>query len=171
MLYLAGLRISVMSFMGIILLVGVVVNNAILLVDFINQQRAGGMKKVEAVVTSGPLRLRAILMTTVSTMMGNLPVALALSEGGEVRQPMSVAVTGGLFTSTMLTLFVIPVVYLVFDDVKDWVAGRIHRYKAYRRLRGQYAAKTRLTPAGVGVTLASAATAGEINDPKATATE
>ncbi|MDR1481905.1 MAG: efflux RND transporter permease subunit [Synergistaceae bacterium] len=136
MLYFMGLRLSVMSFMGIILLVGVVVNNAILLVDFINQLRAGGMKKIEAVVTAGPLRLRAILMTTVSTMVGNLPVALAMSEGGEIRQPMSVAVIGGLFTSTMLTLLVIPVLYLVFDDVKDWVAGRIHRFRAWLRLRG-----------------------------------
>jgi HAE1 family hydrophobic/amphiphilic exporter-1 len=135
LMYLAGLRISVMSFMGIILLVGVVVNNAILLVDFINQLRADGMKKVEAVVTSGPLRLRAILMTTVSTIVGNLPVALALSEGGEARQPMSVAVIGGLFTSTLLTLLVIPVIYLIFDDVKDWCAARVRRYNAYRRLR------------------------------------
>lgn len=135
LLALMGLRISVMSFMGIILLVGVVVNNAILLVDFINQLRAEGMKKVDAVIAAGPLRLRAILMTTVSTMIGNLPVALALSEGGEVRQPMSVAVIGGLFTSTLLTLLVIPVLYLIFDDIADKVRGRINRYRAYRRLR------------------------------------
>jgi HAE1 family hydrophobic/amphiphilic exporter-1 len=135
LLYAAGLRLSVMSFMGIILLVGVVVNNAILLVDFINQLRARGMKKVEAVIEAGPMRLRAILMTTASTMIGNLPVALALSEGGEIRQPMSVAVIGGLFTSTMLTLLVIPVIYLAFDDVKDWAAARVRKYRAYMRLR------------------------------------
>ncbi|MDL2298157.1 efflux RND transporter permease subunit [Synergistaceae bacterium OttesenSCG-928-D05] len=134
LLALLDLRINTMSFMGIILLVGVVVNNAILLVDFINQLRAGGMNKIEAVVTAGPLRLRAIIMTTFSTMIGSLPVALALSEGGEVRQPMSVAVIGGLFTSTMLTLLVIPVVYLVLDDIADRVKGRINRYRAYRRL-------------------------------------
>ncbi|MDR0765053.1 MAG: efflux RND transporter permease subunit [Synergistaceae bacterium] len=134
-MYAANIRVSVMSFMGIILLVGVVVNNAILLVDFINQLRASGVKKIDAVLQSGPLRLRAILMTTVSTMVGNLPVALALSEGGEIRQPMSVAVMGGLCTSTLLTLMVIPVIYLIFDDVKDWVIGRVRRYNAYRRLR------------------------------------
>ncbi|MDR1943294.1 MAG: efflux RND transporter permease subunit [Synergistaceae bacterium] len=139
LLYAAGLRISVMSFMGIILLVGVVVNNAILLVDFINQLRARGMKKLDAVVEAGPLRLRAILMTTVSTMIGNLPVALAMSEGGEIRQPMSVAVIGGLFTSTMLTLLVIPVLYLAFDDVKDWVRGQVITFKAYMRLRSMEA--------------------------------
>ncbi len=136
MLALMGLRISVMSFMGIILLVGVVVNNAILLVDFINQLRASGMNKLEAVVTAGPLRLRAILMTTVSTMIGSMPVALALSEGGEVRQPMSVAVIGGLFTSTVLTLLVIPVLYLVFDDLADRAKNRVHRFRAYLRAGG-----------------------------------
>jgi HAE1 family hydrophobic/amphiphilic exporter-1 len=144
-----------MSFMGIILLVGVVVNNAILLVDFINQQRANGVKKLEAVVSSGPLRLRAILMTTVSTMIGNLPVALAMSEGGEIRQPMSVAVTGGLFTSTMLTLFVIPVVYLILDDIKDWAAGRIHRYRAYRRFKTRCAGKPLPIPSPAGAAAAA----------------
>ena len=134
LLALCGLRISVMSFMGIILLVGVVVNNAILLVDFINQLRARGVNKVEAVLQAGPLRLRAILMTTVSTLVGTLPVALGLSEGSETRQPMSVAVIGGLFTSTLLTLLVIPVVYLVFDDLADRARSGINRYRAYRRL-------------------------------------
>lgn len=135
LLALLDLRINVMSLMGIILLVGVVVNNAILLVDFINQLRERGVEKVEAVVMAGPLRLRAILMTTVSTMIGTLPVAMALSEGGEVRQPMSVAVIGGLFTSTLLTLLVIPVVYLVLDDIKDRVAAAINRYRAFLRLK------------------------------------
>lgn len=134
LLAVAGLRISVMSFMGIILLVGVVVNNAILLVDFINQLRQQGRDKLDAVISAGPLRLRAILMTTVSTMFGSLPVALALSEGGEIRQPMSVAVIGGLFTSTLLTLLVIPVLYLIFDDIKDRVSARISRLRAYMRL-------------------------------------
>ena len=137
LLALTGLRLSVMSFMGIILLVGVVVNNAILLVDFINQLRAAGDDKITAVLKAGPLRLRAILMTTVSTMIGSLPVALALSEGGEVRQPMSVAVIGGLFTSTLLTLLVIPVVYLILDDLMDKVHVKIRRYNAYRRLKQQ----------------------------------
>lgn len=137
LLALLDLRINVMSLMGIILLVGVVVNNAILLVDFINQLRGRGVGKAEAVIIAGPLRLRAILMTTVSTMIGTLPVALALSEGGEVRQPMSVAVIGGLFTSTLLTLLVIPVVYLVLDDLKDRLGASVNRYRAFLRLREQ----------------------------------
>ena len=135
LLALGGLRISVMSFMGIILLVGVVVNNAILLVDVINQLRAAGDDKITAVLKAGPLRLRAILMTTISTLIGSLPVALALSEGGETRQPMSVAVIGGLTTSTLLTLLVIPVVYLIFDDITDRVKASIRRFNAYRRLK------------------------------------
>ena len=141
LLALMGLRISVMSFMGIILLVGVVVNNAILLVDFINKLRANGMEKVAAVIAAGPLRLRAILMTTVSTMIGSMPVALALSQGGEVRQPMSVAVIGGLFTSTLLTLLVIPVLYLVFDDIADKVKSRVNRFRAYTRMSGNTSSK------------------------------
>jgi HAE1 family hydrophobic/amphiphilic exporter-1 len=168
LMYLAGLRISVMSFMGLILLVGVVVNNAILLVDFINQLRDSGMKKVEAVIEAGPLRLRAILMTTVSTIVGNLPVALALSEGGEMRQPMSVAVIGGLFTSTLLTLLVIPVIYLVLDDIKDWVGSRIHRYKAYQRLRTRYSRTGQgLSPAPSGMSAVSSD--GKLQEPTVTA--
>ncbi|MDO4988700.1 MAG: efflux RND transporter permease subunit [Synergistes sp.] len=135
LLALTGLRISVMSFMGIILLVGVVVNNAILLVDFINQLRNAGDDKVTAVIKAGPLRLRAILMTTTSTLIGSLPVALALSQGGETRQPMSVAVIGGLFTSTLLTLLVIPVVYLILDDIIDKLRLKVRRFRAYSRYK------------------------------------
>jgi HAE1 family hydrophobic/amphiphilic exporter-1 len=164
LMYLMDVRVSVMSFMGIILLVGVVVNNAILLIDFINQLRASGMNKIEATVASGPLRLRAILMTTVSTIMGNLPVALALSEGGEVRQPMSVAVIGGLFTSTLLTLLVIPAVYLVFDDIKDWVSGRIRRFNAYRRLREKQTRFRGLTPPVTDAITGASAATGELRD-------
>ena len=135
LLYLMKLRLSVMSLMGIILLIGIVVNNAIMLVDFTNQERAKGADKVTAILTAGPLRLRAILMTTCSTMIGTTPVALGLSQGGEVRQPMSVAVIGGLFTSTLLTLIVIPVVYLIMDDIADAVRGRYRRFKAMSRAR------------------------------------
>ncbi len=135
LLAMANVNSSVMSIMGLILLVGIVVNNAIILVDFINQLRERGMDKVSAVLEAGPLRLRAILMTTVSTLIGAVPVALALSEGGETRQPMSLAIIGGLTTSTLLTLFVIPVIYLIFDDMKDKMGIKMRRYKAYLRYR------------------------------------
>ncbi|MDO4219266.1 MAG: efflux RND transporter permease subunit [Synergistaceae bacterium] len=135
LLAMANVNSSVMSMMGLILLVGIVVNNAIILVDFINQLRERGMDKVAAVLEAGPLRLRAILMTTVSTLIGAVPVALALSEGGETRQPMSLAIIGGLTTSTLLTLFVIPVIYLIFDDIKDRTGRKLRRYKAYLRYK------------------------------------
>ncbi len=138
LLFIAGNNLDMMSFMGIILLVGIVVNNAILLVDFINQQRAKGMDKVQAVINAGPLRLRAILMTAVSTMAGSIPVALKLSEGAEFRQPMAVAVVGGMFTSTFLTLLVIPVVYLVLDDGMEKAQVLARWIRAERPRRGLF---------------------------------
>ena len=141
LLFLAGNNLDMMSFMGLILLVGIVVNNAILLVDFINQQRARGVEKIQAVINAGPLRMRAILMTAVSTMAGSIPVALKLSEGAEFRQPMAVAVVGGMFTSTFLTLLVIPVAYLVVDDAREKgqvVARWIRANRSRRGLVGTF---------------------------------
>lgn len=135
LLLLMGLKLSVMSFMGVIMLVGIVVNNAIILVDFINQMRSRGMDKVEAVLLSGPLRFRPIIMTAFSTIAGAMPVVLGLVEGSEIRQPISVATIGGLMTSTLLTLLIIPVAYLVVDDSSDWFKGKISRFNAWRRWR------------------------------------
>ncbi len=148
LLFLAGNNLDMMSFMGLILLVGIVVNNAIILVDFINQQRAKGVEKVQAVINAGPLRLRAILMTAVSTMVGSMPVALKLSEGAEFRQPMAVAVIGGLFTSTVLTLLVIPVVYLVLDDAMEKAQVLMRWFRAGRARHGLAATLQRLIPGG-----------------------
>ena len=125
MLYLLDCRLDVMAYMGIILLVGIVVNNGIILVDFINQNRLRGMDKVAAAIDAGPRRLRAILITSLSTMIGAIPAALKLSEGSESRQPMSAALFGGLFTSTLLTLLVIPVMYIVLDNIKDFFGRKL----------------------------------------------
>ncbi len=114
-LWLTGSTISVVVFIGAILLVGIVVNNAIVLVDLINQLRAQGTQKAEAIVEAGRLRLRPILMTTLTTTLGLLPLAVGLGEGAELRAPMAVTVIGGLVVSTMLTLVVIPVMYAVLD--------------------------------------------------------
>jgi HAE1 family hydrophobic/amphiphilic exporter-1 len=114
-LWLTGYTLSVVVFIGLILLAGIVVNNAIVLVDLINQLRAKGMQKVEAVIEGGRLRLRPILMTTMTTALGLLPLAFGFGEGAEVRAPMAVTVIGGLLASTLLTLVVIPVVYTVLD--------------------------------------------------------
>jgi len=134
LLFLAGNNLDMMSFIGLILLVGTVVNNAIVLVDFINQERAKGTGKVQAVLNAGPMRLRAILMSAVSNVVGSIPVALMLAEGAELRQPMAVAMIGGFFTATPLTLLVIPVIYLVLDDARDrvravtrWLRSKIAR--------------------------------------------
>lgn len=114
-LWITGATISVVVFIGLILLAGIVVNNAIVLIDLINQFRKQGMDKIEAIVEAGRSRLRPILMTTLTTTLGLLPLALGIGEGAEVRAPMGITVIGGLTVSTMLTLVVIPVMYAIMD--------------------------------------------------------
>ncbi|MFA4947104.1 MAG: efflux RND transporter permease subunit [Candidatus Krumholzibacteriia bacterium] len=114
-LLVTGSTISVVVFIGLILLAGIVVNNAIILIDFVNQLRERGMKKTEAIVAGGRSRLRPILMTTLTTVLGLIPLALGIGEGAEIRSPMAITVIGGLSVSTLLTLVVIPVVYSVLD--------------------------------------------------------
>ena len=112
-LWLTGTTISVVVFIGFLLLAGIVVNNAIVLIDLVNQLRAEGQDLVEALVEGGRLRLRPILMTTLTTTLGLLPLALGFGEGAELRAPMAIPVIGGLVVSTLLTLVVIPVLYKV----------------------------------------------------------
>ncbi|MEM7503206.1 MAG: efflux RND transporter permease subunit [Pseudomonadota bacterium] len=118
-LFLTGTTINVVAFIGIIMLAGIVVNNAIVLVDLINQLRADGMEKMAAIAEAGRARLRPILMTTLTTALGLLPMAIGFGEGAEVRTPMAITVIGGLIVSTLLTLIVIPVVYSLLDR-KRW---------------------------------------------------
>ncbi len=118
-LFLTGTTINVVVFIGLIMLAGIVVNNAIVLVDLINQLRAEGAKRTDAIIEAGRARLRPILMTTLTTTLGLLPMALGFGEGAEVRAPMAVTVIGGLLVSTFLTLLVIPVVYSLIDR-KRW---------------------------------------------------
>ena len=118
-LWITGSTISVVVFIGLILLAGIVVNNAIVLVDLINQLRAKGIKKVEAIMEAGRLRLRPILMTTLTTTLGLLPMAMGFGEGAEIRAPMAITVIGGLLISTLLTLVVIPVMYMILDRRPD----------------------------------------------------
>jgi hydrophobic/amphiphilic exporter-1 (mainly G- bacteria), HAE1 family len=109
-------NLNVMSMIGIIMLMGLVTKNGILLVDFTNHQREAGVDRRHALLTAGRIRLRPIIMTTMSMIFGMLPVAAAIGEGAEQRAPMARAVIGGLITSTLLTLFVVPVVYTMLDD-------------------------------------------------------
>jgi HAE1 family hydrophobic/amphiphilic exporter-1 len=114
--------LSVVVFIGGILLAGIVVNNAIVLVDRVNQLRAEGASRADALLTAGRQRLRPILMTTLTTVLGLVPMALGLGEGVELRTPMAITVIGGLSASTLLTLLVIPVVYDLVDRRRDAAA-------------------------------------------------
>ncbi|HVS14323.1 MAG TPA: efflux RND transporter permease subunit [Thermoanaerobaculia bacterium] len=114
-LWATGTTVSIVVLIGAILLAGIVVNNAIILVDYTNNLRREGRSKLEALVAAGRVRLRPILMTTSTTVLGLLPMALGLGEGSELRAPMALTVVGGLITSTVLTLLLIPVVYRVLD--------------------------------------------------------
>ena len=129
-LMLTGNTISVVVFIGLILLVGLVTKNAIILVDKVNQLREAGVAKREALVEGARSRLRPIIMTTLSTLFGFLPLALASGAGAEVRAPMAIAVIGGLLVSTLLTLVVIPVVYDLLDRRSD-----AHYRERARRIR------------------------------------
>ncbi len=115
-LLLTGGNLNVFTMIGIIMLMGLVTKNGILLVDFANQQREEGMGRTDALLSAARIRLRPIIMTTVAMIFGMVPLALALGEGAEQRAPMGRAVIGGLITSTLLTLFVVPVVYTILDD-------------------------------------------------------
>ena len=114
-LYLSGTNISVVVFIGLIMLAGIVVNNAIVLIDRINQLRASGLEKTVAIIEAAQSRLRPILMTTLTTSLGLLPMAIGLGDGAEIRTPMAVTVIYGLLFATVLTLFFIPVIYSLFD--------------------------------------------------------
>lgn len=114
-LYITQTHLSVVVFIGLIMLAGIVVNNAIVLVDRINQLRAEGVQKLEAIKVAAKSRLRPIMMTTLTTVLGLLPMALGLGDGSEVRAPMAITVIFGLSLSTLLTLIVIPVLYALFD--------------------------------------------------------
>ncbi len=123
-----GSSLSMMSMIGIIMLMGLVTKNGILLVDFANVLRRQGVNRAEALVQAGAIRLRPILMTTFAMVFGMIPVAFALGEGSEFRSPMGQAVIGGLITSTLLTLFIVPVVYSILDDL-SWknILGRFKK--------------------------------------------
>lgn len=126
-LWLTKGNLNVMSMIGIIMLMGLVTKNGILLIDFVNQSREAGHSRHDALLESARVRLRPIIMTTAAMVFGMLPLALALGEGAEQRAPMARAVIGGLITSTLLTLFVVPVVYTVLDDFTMWVRARLTR--------------------------------------------
>ena len=120
-LRLTGANLNMMSMIGLIMLMGLVTKNAILLVDFANQARAAGAPRHQALIQAGTTRLRPIVMTTLAMIFGMLPLAFAIGAGAELRAPMARAVIGGLITSTLLSLIVVPVVYAYLDDLRPSV--------------------------------------------------
>jgi HAE1 family hydrophobic/amphiphilic exporter-1 len=118
-LLIARQYMSMMAMIGFIMLMGLVTKNGILLVEFTNQLRHAGKSTVEALLEAGQVRLRPILMTTIAMIAGMIPVALARGDGAETRVPMAVAIIGGLITSTVLTLGIVPVVYSLLDDLRN----------------------------------------------------
>ncbi|MDR7518743.1 MAG: efflux RND transporter permease subunit [Armatimonadota bacterium] len=152
LLLLTRVNVSIMSLLGIIMLTGIIVNNAILLVDYTNRLRARGRTRWDALLEAGATRLRPILMTSFTTILGGLPVALGLgASGAEWRRPLGVAVLGGLTTSTFLTLVVIPVVYAVIDDL-------------VARFRGVAAPTPGEAPGGAAAPVAPVSGAGDGED-------
>ena len=126
-LLLFGSTLSMFSVIGIVMLMGLVTKNAILLVDFAIRMRAEGMERSEALLTAAKVRLRPILMTTLAMIFGMVPLAFALTEGSEQRAPMGQAVIGGVITSSLLTLVVVPVTYCYMDDLAQWFKRKLRR--------------------------------------------
>ena len=136
-LFITGAGLSMVGLIGIIFLLGLVTKNAILLVDFIKTQRKQGMERTEAILEAGMIRLRPIMMTTLAMILGMMPSALQSGTGSEMRQPMAIAIIGGLISSTLLTLLVIPVIYTYLDDLK----GKLHFGKAWDKIKNIVAPK------------------------------
>jgi HAE1 family hydrophobic/amphiphilic exporter-1 len=116
-LFITGTSISMVSLLGVLVLFGIIVNNGIIMIDYINRLRQRGIERHEAIVQGASVRLRPILMTAFTTILGLLPMAISRAEGSEMEAPMAIAILGGLFVGTLLTLIVVPVIYSVMDDI------------------------------------------------------
>lgn len=128
-LFITRTAFGVTAFIGVIMLSGIVVNNGIVLIDYINILRREGKEKIEAITIAGPIRLRPILMTTLTTVLGLVPLALGIGEGAEVQAPMAIVVIGGLLFSTILTLLFVPVLYAAFDNIASSFKSKLKRKK------------------------------------------
>jgi HAE1 family hydrophobic/amphiphilic exporter-1 len=118
-----GKSLNMMAYIGIIMLCGIAVSNAIILIDRINQLRESGLSKKDSIITAGAQRIRPILMTSLTTIFALLPLTIGIGESAALRSPMALAVVGGMVSSTILTLVVIPCVYWVFDSFSNWLHG------------------------------------------------
>lgn len=129
-LFITRKALGVTAFIGMIMLAGIVVNNGIVLIDYINILRNEGEERDKAIVAAGPIRLRPILMTTLTTVLGLVPLALGIGEGAELQAPMAIVVIGGLTFSTILTLVFVPVLYTIFDDISNSVKTKFAKISA-----------------------------------------
>lgn len=130
LIFLSGKPISIVTFIGVIVLVGIVVNNSIVLVDYINTLRAEGMEKKEAIKQSGVTRLKPILMTALTTIIGLIPLFLSKAEGAEMQSALSAVVIGGLTFSTVLTLVIVPVMYYILDEHQAKILKKLFKNKS-----------------------------------------
>jgi multidrug efflux pump len=145
-LYLSGQSLNIYSMLGMILLMGIAKKNSILLVDFTNQIRETGVERHEAILKACPVRLRPILMTSIATIAGAIPPALAIGPGAELQRPMALALVGGMVVSTLLTLFVVPAAYSVLDDVVSWNVERRRRGVGLGAALAELRARREATP-------------------------
>jgi HAE1 family hydrophobic/amphiphilic exporter-1 len=122
--FFLGKSLNMMAYIGIIMLGGIAVSNAIILIDRINQLRQTGLNKKDSIITAGSQRIRPILMTSLTTIFALLPLTIGIGESASLRSPMALAVIGGLVTSTILTLIVIPCVYWVFDSLSEMITRK-----------------------------------------------
>ena len=134
LLIATGSTMNIFTMIGVIMLMGLVTKNAILLVDYTNTLRSrDGLERTAALLRAGPVRLRPILMTTLAMIFGMAPIAFGSGAGAESRGPMATTVIGGLITSTLLTLVVVPVVYSLLDDLAGWFSRSRSDTKGYQK--------------------------------------
>ena len=126
-----GQSLGLYALIGIVMLMGLVTKNAILLVEYCLMSMKKGMPRREAIMAAGATRMRPILMTTIAMIAGMLPIALGFGAGSEVRSPMAIAVVGGLVTSTLLTLIIVPVVFTYVDDFQNWLLSLLPSRKEH----------------------------------------
>ena len=131
-----GMDLSVIAIIGILLLVGIVKKNAIMMIDFAIERRNGGVDALPAIREAAIIRFRPIIMTTLAAILGAVPIAIGAGAGAELRQPLGIAIVGGLCVSQILTLYITPVVYYYLDKVDTFLSGRAKREPAKEGFAG-----------------------------------